>query len=75
MSKWVSLAVIGLIALAISGAYWQGWRNRGISEELKDAQANQAQLDERREIQNAVNKLDDTGLRDTILGVSKREGK
>ena len=75
MSRWVSLAVIGLIVLVISGAYWQGWRNRGISEELENAKADQAQLDEHREIQNAVNRLDDTGLRDTILGVPNRKNK
>ena len=75
MSKWVGLGAVVLIALIVSGAYWQGWRNRGITEELKDAKADQEQLDERREIQNAVNKLDDTGLRDTILGVPNGKGK
>jgi len=69
VSKWVGLAAVIGIALIISGAYWQGWRNRGVAEELKDAQANQEQLDENREIQNAVNRLDDTGLRDGILGM------
>ena len=75
MSKWFGLGAVVLITLIVTGAYWQGWRNRGITEELKDAKADQEQLDEQREIQNAVNKLDDTGLRDTILGVPKREDK
>lgn len=75
MSKWVALGAIVFLAVIISGAYWQGYNYAKKVKELENARATQAQLDEQREIQNAVNKLDDTGLRDTILGVPKREGK
>lgn len=69
MSRWLGLLTIILICLVITGAYWQGYYQRKAQEDVENAKATQAQLDEQREIQNAVNKLDDTGLRDTILGV------
>jgi len=67
MAKWFAAGAVVFLILLISGAYWQGYIYRGTVERLRDAKADQEQLDEQREIQNAVNKLDDTGLRDTIL--------
>ena len=69
MSKWFGLGAVVLIALIVTGAYWQGYRHHAALDLIEDAATAQAQQDEQREIQNAVNRLDDTGLRDTILGV------
>lgn len=63
------LVIAGIAISVVVGAYWQGYSYRGVVEEAKNAKATQRQLDEQREIQNAVNKLDDTGLRDAIRGV------
>lgn len=72
MSKWVALGAVIFIVLIITGAYWQGYNHRGEVEKVRNAEADKAQLDEEREIRNAVNKLDDTGLRNTILMHNER---
>lgn len=67
MSKWFAAGAVIFLALVVAGAWLQGYAYRGEVEKIADAKADAEQLEEQREIQNAVNKLDDTGLRDTIL--------
>lgn len=59
------MLVIGII----SAAYLTGKGDGRATCLLENAAADQAQSDEAREIKNAVEKLDDTGLRDAINGV------
>lgn len=63
------MAGLALVAAIVTATWYHGYSQRGVEEELKNAKANQEQLDEQREIKNAVEKLDDTGLRNAINGV------
>jgi hypothetical protein len=69
LSKYLALSAIVLVVGAISGAYFIGKGDGKQVCEMGNLKADQAQADESREIKNAIEKLDDTGLRDTILGV------
>lgn len=66
MAKWLALAAVVAIAAIIASAYISGRRYALREAELANAKADQAQADEAREIKNAIEKLDDTGLRDAF---------
>lgn len=67
MSKWFGLGAVVLIALIITGSYIQGYYHAKAEAAIDNAKANEAQEEERRETNAAVNRLDNTGLRDAIL--------
>lgn len=67
MKTYFTLGAIGLTVLLVGAAFWQGYNYRGTVEELRNMKATQQQEEERRETNAAVNRLDNTGLRDAIL--------
>jgi archaellum component FlaG (FlaF/FlaG flagellin family) len=66
LAKWITTGAVVFICVIISTAYWVGKLSERQANELANAKADQAQADEAREIKNAVEKLDDTGLRDAF---------
>lgn len=73
MSNYFTFGAIALVAVVVGAAFWQGYNYGGKVKELENARADQAQLEDRRETNAAVNRLDDTGLRDTILHNGKNK--
>lgn len=72
MSKYLAIAAVLSVIGALTAAYFTGRGDGRTSCLLENAVADQAQMDESREIKNAVEKLDDTGLRDAFDKLHKR---